>query len=59
MTMERPGVMAPPDLYERAARPALMSAATPAAHLEVSLRTFLWSIATVLAAVELLVELSS
>lgn len=55
---QRPGVMAPPDLYEKAARPGLMSAA-PAAHLEISLRTFLWSIATVLAVVELLVQLSS
>jgi len=57
--VKRPGVMAPPDLYDGAAAPGLMGVAAPKAHLDVSLRTFLWSIATVLAAVELLVHLSS
>ena len=55
--MHRPGVMAPPDLYERQARPALMRAgAAPAA--PVDLKLFLWTVAAVLAAVELYLELA-
>jgi hypothetical protein len=55
--MHRPGVMAPPDLYERPAPPALMSAgAAPAA--PVDLKLFLWVVAAVLASVELYLELA-
>jgi hypothetical protein len=50
--------MAPPDLYERPARPGLMSlGAEPAA--PVDLKLMLWSIAAVLAAVELCLELAA
>jgi hypothetical protein len=54
--MRRPGVMAPPDLYERPAEPGLMSPGAEAAK-PVDLRLFLWSLALVLAAVELCLEL--
>jgi hypothetical protein len=59
--MHRPGVMAPPTLYEQPARPGLMSpdtaAPTPAAPPpEISLRAFFWSIVVVLGAVELCLE---
>jgi hypothetical protein len=55
--MHRPGVMAPPDLYERPASPALMSAGVaPAA--PVDLRAFLWAVAALLASVELYLELA-
>ena len=50
--MHRPGVMAPPDLYERPGRPTLMSAGSSPPH-PVELRTFLWVLAFVLGAVEL------
>jgi hypothetical protein len=56
--MQRPGVMAPPDLYLRPAPPGLMAAAAePAA--PVDLRIVLWSLAAVLAAVELWLELAA
>ena len=55
--MHRPGVMAPPDLYERRPRPALMS--TGAAPAEpIDLKLFLWAVAAVLASVELCLELA-
>lgn len=56
--MQRPGIMAPPDLYERPAQPGLMSPGE--AHPEpVDLRVFLWSAAAVLAVIELCVELAA
>ena len=55
--MHRPGVMAPPDLYERRPQPALMSAgAAPAEPID--LKLFLWAVAAVLASVELCLELA-
>ena len=55
--MQRPGVMAPPDLYDRPTQTGLMSpAAGSAAPLE--LKYFLWALAVALAAVELCVELA-
>lgn len=56
--MRRPGIMAPPDLYERPAQPGLMSPGE--AHPEpVDVRVFLWSAAAVLAVIELCVELAA
>ena len=54
--MERPGVMAPPDLYERPTLPGLMSAGSSPPH-PVGLKAFLWALAVVLAAVELWLDL--
>ena len=55
--MKRPGIMAPPTLYDEPARPGLMApVACPAPPM--SLSALLWSIAVVLAAVELAVELA-
>lgn len=55
--MRRPGIMAPPDLYERPAQPGLMSPG--AEHPEpIDLRVVLWSVAAVLAAVELSLQLA-
>jgi hypothetical protein len=54
--MKRPGVMAPPKLYEEPARPGLMRPSSPARHPEISLRTFLWTIAALLAVVELFAQ---
>ena len=52
----RPGLMAPPDLYERPAQPGLMSPG--AEHPEpLDIRFALWALAAVLAAVELCLEL--
>jgi hypothetical protein len=56
--MQRPGIMAPPDLYLRSARPGLMTAGAEAAE-PVDLRIVLWSLAAVLAAVELCLELAA
>jgi hypothetical protein len=51
----RPGVMAPPDLYARPAPPGLMSPGVE--HPEpLDLRFVLWSVAAVLAAVELTLQ---
>jgi hypothetical protein len=55
--MYRTGVMAPPDLYAYPPQPGLM-ARGHSAH-EVSLRSFLWVVALVLALVELAVDLAS
>ena len=53
--MYRTGVMAPPDLYDRPAHPGLMARGAREAH-PVSLRSFLWCVALLLALVELLVQ---
>jgi hypothetical protein len=55
--MHRPGVMAPPDLYERQAAPALLTAG-PVPVAPVDLRVFLWAVAAVLASVELYLAVS-
>jgi hypothetical protein len=52
----RPGVMAPPDLYERPAPPGLMRASAEPAQPD--LRLLLWTVAFVLATVELCFELA-
>ena len=61
--MRRPGVMAPPNLYEHPAPPGLMRAsaehAEPAEHAHpIDLHVFLWAVAAVLAVVELCLELA-
>jgi hypothetical protein len=48
--------MAPPTLYEQPARPGLMSPSSSGPHPEISVRTFLWTIAALLAVVELFAE---
>jgi hypothetical protein len=48
--------MAPPTLYEETARPGLMSPSSSALHPEISLRTFLWTIAALLSVIELFAE---
>ena len=55
--MRRPGIMAPPDLYERPPAPGLMS---PRAehHEPVDLRLVLWTVALMLAGVELFLQLT-
>ena len=53
--MYRTGVMAPPDLYELPLQPGLMTREHGEAH-HVSLRTFLWVVASVLGLVGLCVE---
>ena len=54
----RPGVMAPPDLYERPAPPGLMSPSAEHPAPPLDLRLVLWSVAAMLAAVELLLQLT-
>jgi hypothetical protein len=54
---QRPGVMAPPDLYDRPAKPGLMSPSSAGAE-PVDPKIFLWAVAFVLAAVELCFELA-
>jgi hypothetical protein len=55
--MQRPGVMAPPDLYERPAPAGLFTpAAGPPEPIE--LKFFLWALAVALAAVELALQLA-
>jgi hypothetical protein len=56
MMTTRPGIMAPPTLYEQPARPGLMSPSSSAPHPDISMRTFLWTIAALLAVVELFAE---
>jgi hypothetical protein len=56
--MQRPGLMAPPDLYERPAPPGLMSPSDERPE-PFDLHVFLWSVAAVLAAVELCFELAA
>ena len=55
--MKRPGIMAPPSLYEQPAQPGLMRPAEGAPPPELSLSALLWSVAVVLAAVELTAQL--
>ena len=57
--MLRPGVMAPPTLYDEPAQAGLMRAGVAAPPFEVDLRHLLWSVAAVLAAVELFFDLAS
>ena len=56
--MDRTGVMAPPNPHDLPARPGLMSPATQVEPHEISLRLLLWSIASVLGGIELIVEIS-
>ena len=56
--MKRPGIMAPPSLYDEPAKSGLMQPDPAVEALQLSLRALLWSVATVLAAVELGVQLS-
>jgi hypothetical protein len=55
---KKPGIMAPPSLYEDPARPGLMKPAEGALPPELSLSALLWSVAVVLAAVELGTQLA-
>jgi hypothetical protein len=55
--MNRPGVMAPPTLYDEPPRPGLMTPGAAPPH-EVDLRAALWSVAAVLGLVELCLELA-
>ena len=55
--MHRPGVMAPPTLYDEPARVGMMRAGAAAPPFEIDLRHLLWSIVVVLAAVELFLAL--
>jgi hypothetical protein len=52
----KPGVMAPPDLYDRPLQAGLMSPAGGSSE-PVDLKLFLWAVAAVLAALELCLEL--
>jgi hypothetical protein len=56
--MHRTGVMAPPNQRDLPASPGLMSPRQHVEPHEVSLRLLLWSIASVLGAIELVFELS-
>jgi len=56
--MKRPGIMAPPSLYDEPAKSGLMQPDPAVEALQLSLSALLWSVATVLAAVELGVQLS-
>jgi hypothetical protein len=57
--MQRPGIMAPPSLYDEPPRPGLMAAGPAGGQRpEISLSTFLWSIAALLATVELATQLA-
>ncbi|HSB40127.1 MAG TPA: hypothetical protein VLD13_13645 [Gaiellaceae bacterium] len=55
--MQRPGVMAPPDLHEQPAQPGLMSPSAGPAE-PVDPKIILWAVAIVLGAVELCLALS-
>lgn len=57
--MKRPGVMAPPDLYELPAQPGLMSPHPRTPAHELDLRAILWTVALALAVVELCLELAT
>jgi hypothetical protein len=56
--MQRPGIMAPPSLYDEQPAPGLMSMDAALPPLDLSLSALLWSVATVLAAVELSIQLT-
>jgi hypothetical protein len=55
--MHRPGVMAPPDLYDRPLRAGVCSPAA-ASPEPIELKFFLWALAAALFAVELALQLS-
>jgi hypothetical protein len=55
--MQRPGVMAPPDLYHRPTQAGLMSPAAGSPE-PIELKYFLWTLALALAALELCLELA-
>jgi hypothetical protein len=55
--MQRPGVMAPPDLYDRPIKPGLCSPAA-ASPEPIELKFFLWALAAALFAVELALQLA-
>ena len=57
--MHRPGVMAPPTLYDEPAQAGLMCPSPAAPPFEIDLPAALWSVAAVLAAVELFFDLAS
>ena len=52
----RPGVMAPPTLYEQPEGQGLMRPSSAAPHPPISPRSFFWAIAGVLAVAELLAQ---
>ena len=56
---QRPGIMAPPTLYDESAQAGLMTPSAAAAPFEITLRDMLWSAVVVLAAVELFFELAT
>jgi hypothetical protein len=56
--MGRPGLMAPPTLYDEPAQPGLMSPDPAAPPRELDLRAVLWSVAVVLGGIELCLELA-
>jgi len=56
--MHRPGVMAPPSLYDEPAQAGLMSPSAAAPPFAISLNGLLWSVALVLATIEFLVQLA-
>ena len=56
--MHRPGIMAPPSLYDEPVRPGLMHPGPGAPPFPVDLSTLLWTIAAVIAAVELGTQLA-
>ena len=56
--MNRPGIMAPPTLYDEPARPGLMRPPDGAPLPRFSMSALLWSAAVVLAAVELTAQLT-
>jgi hypothetical protein len=57
--MQRPGVMAPPTLYDKPAPPGLMRVAPAGERSPISLRAALWSVALVLGAVLLFLEIAT
>lgn len=55
--MHRPGVMAPPDLYDRPEQAGLMSPVASSPE-PIELKFFLWTLAAALFAVELSLQLA-
>ncbi len=56
---QRPGIMAPPTLYDEPAQAGLMAPSAAAEPFEITLRDMLWSAVVVLSAVELFFELAA
>jgi hypothetical protein len=54
--MDRPGLMAPPNLHDHPAPAGVMRATSPEGVPQISLRTLLWSVAIVLGALEICLE---